>query len=94
MRVTEKGQVTIPKPIRDKLGIVPGSEVQFVDVGDVVRLVRTEGSDLDPPSDPGERQAWFDRHITRMRGTIDTKGMDGKEYVDWLRGPRDDLDPS
>jgi len=30
MRVTTKGQVTIPKPIRDHLGIGPGSEVEFV----------------------------------------------------------------
>ena len=29
MRVTEKGQVTIPKHIRDRLGIRPGSEVEF-----------------------------------------------------------------
>jgi antitoxin PrlF len=28
-RVTSKGQVTIPKPVRDHLGIVPGSEVEF-----------------------------------------------------------------
>ena len=27
--VTSKGQVTIPKPIRDHLGIVPGSQVAF-----------------------------------------------------------------
>ena len=27
--VTTKGQVTIPKPIRELLGIAPGSEVQF-----------------------------------------------------------------
>ena len=27
--VTIKGQVTIPKPIRDHLGIVPGSRVDF-----------------------------------------------------------------
>lgn len=27
--VTSKGQVTIPKPVRDRLGIVPGSAVDF-----------------------------------------------------------------
>ena len=29
MRVTRKGQVTIPKPIRDRLNIKPGSAVDF-----------------------------------------------------------------
>lgn len=29
MRVTEKGQVTIPKPLRDALGIGAGTEVEF-----------------------------------------------------------------
>jgi antitoxin PrlF len=27
--VTSKGQVTIPKPVRDRLGIKPGSAVEF-----------------------------------------------------------------
>jgi antitoxin PrlF len=27
--VTRKGQVTIPKPVREHLGIVPGSKVEF-----------------------------------------------------------------
>jgi antitoxin PrlF len=27
--VTSKGQVTIPKPVRDHLGIVPGNQVEF-----------------------------------------------------------------
>ena len=28
-KVTSKGQVTIPKPVRDRLGIKPGSAVAF-----------------------------------------------------------------
>jgi AbrB family looped-hinge helix DNA binding protein len=88
MRVTEKGQVTIPKPIRDKLGIGPGSEVAFVDRGDVVELVRES-----PAQDPQQQWDEFRRGVEAARGTLDTKGMDGKDFIDWLRGPRDDLDP-
>ncbi len=29
MRVTQKGQVTIPLPVRQALGIQPGSDVEF-----------------------------------------------------------------
>jgi len=28
--VTSKGQVTIPKPIRDRLGLEPGTQAEFV----------------------------------------------------------------
>ncbi len=31
MRVTTKGQVTIPKYVRDKMGITPNSEIDFVE---------------------------------------------------------------
>ena len=31
MRVTSKGQVTIPQAIREKLGINPNSDVEFVE---------------------------------------------------------------
>jgi AbrB family looped-hinge helix DNA binding protein len=31
MRVTTKGQVTIPQPIREKLGITPSTEIDFVE---------------------------------------------------------------
>ena len=38
MRITSKGQVTIPRDIRDALGIVPSSEVEFVREGNRVWL--------------------------------------------------------
>ena len=31
MRVSTKGQVTIPLPLREKTGIVPGSEVELLE---------------------------------------------------------------
>lgn len=41
--VTAKGQVTIPKPVRDLLGIVPGSKVDFRRAADgSVVLARTD----------------------------------------------------
>lgn len=40
MRVTSKGQVTIPREVRRRLGIEPGSEVDFQVVDEEVRLVR------------------------------------------------------
>ncbi len=45
MRVTTEGQVTIPQHIRDKLGIAPHSEVEFVLEGDKVILVKKEADD-------------------------------------------------
>lgn len=38
MRITSKGQVTIPQAIRERLGLMPHSEVEFDVVGDSVRL--------------------------------------------------------
>lgn len=44
MRVTEKGQVTIPKELRDEYGIGAGTEVRFEPGDDmiVVRKVEAE----------------------------------------------------
>ncbi|MBW2544400.1 MAG: AbrB/MazE/SpoVT family DNA-binding domain-containing protein [Deltaproteobacteria bacterium] len=40
MRVTTKGQVTIPQHIREKLGITPAAEVEFVEEKDRIYLVK------------------------------------------------------
>jgi AbrB family looped-hinge helix DNA binding protein len=38
MRITSKGQVTIPQDIRERLGLLPYSEVEFELDGDSVRV--------------------------------------------------------
>jgi AbrB family looped-hinge helix DNA binding protein len=38
MRVTAKGQVTIPQPIRRRLGLLADTEVQFKIVGNAVEI--------------------------------------------------------
>ncbi len=44
--VSEKGQVTIPKRLRERLGIRPGETLEFED--DDGRLIATKASDRDP----------------------------------------------
>jgi antitoxin PrlF len=44
MKVTSKGQVTIPRHIRQKLGITPASDVEFVIEGNVVLLRAGDGT--------------------------------------------------
>jgi AbrB family looped-hinge helix DNA binding protein len=51
MKITSKGQVTIPKEIREEFGLLPGTEVEFVpDAGEVrVRKLpqgRTRGDEI------------------------------------------------
>jgi AbrB family looped-hinge helix DNA binding protein len=51
MKITSKGQVTIPKQLREELGLLPGTEIEFVrDAGEIrVRKLpqgRTRGDDI------------------------------------------------
>lgn len=62
MRVTSKGQVTIPIEIREKVGIEPESEVEFEVVGNVVQIRKAS-------STPTRGQ----RIVERLRGTASTK---------------------
>lgn len=59
MRVTRKGQVTIPLEVRRELGIRPGSEVRFQLDGGGARLI------LDAEQTAGE--------IRRIRGAGDVE---------------------
>lgn len=44
MRITTKGQVTIPVEIRERLGLLPNSEVEFEIEGNAVRLRKARGA--------------------------------------------------
>jgi AbrB family looped-hinge helix DNA binding protein len=78
VRITSKGQVTIPKRIRNALGLQPGDEVDFVvdDLGQVV--VRRGGAEPDParPLDG----------IDRARGSAKHKWGSTEAYMKFIRG--------
>jgi AbrB family looped-hinge helix DNA binding protein len=63
MRITSKGQVTIPIEIREKAGLLPETEVDFEFDGKVVRIVRANA-----PKKPG-RGAQLVAHL-RGRGDV------------------------
>jgi AbrB family looped-hinge helix DNA binding protein len=72
VRVTSKGQVTIPQKVRQRLGIAPGSEVEFELDDGGARLVRVDDGD-------GEAIA------RRMRGRA-TVAMSTEEIMALTRG--------
>lgn len=64
MRVTSKGQVTIPIEVREKLGILPNTEVEFEVQGNTARLVKV----------PAKRARGRGADVVaRLRGTATVK---------------------
>lgn len=74
MRITSKGQVTIPRDIRDALGIAPSSEVEFVRENGRVWLRKRK---------PGAAHARS--LVARMRGRA-TARMSTEEIMRLTRG--------
>ncbi|MGA3084382.1 MAG: AbrB/MazE/SpoVT family DNA-binding domain-containing protein [Thermodesulfobacteriota bacterium] len=75
MRVTTKGQVTIPQPIREKLGISPSAEVDFIEEKGRVYLVK------------GKRENIKTGKFRRLRG-IATVKMSTNEIMALTRGKK------
>ncbi|MDD5028126.1 MAG: AbrB/MazE/SpoVT family DNA-binding domain-containing protein [Rhodoferax sp.] len=79
MKITSKGQVTIPQAVREQAGMHPNSEVDFEvrDSGEVlIRLVT--------PAVASVRSAF-----ERVRGSANAsqfKGMGTDEFMAFLRG--------
>ncbi|NOY46490.1 MAG: AbrB/MazE/SpoVT family DNA-binding domain-containing protein [Deltaproteobacteria bacterium] len=74
MRITSKGQVTIPQRIREQLGFLPGTEVEFVVEGSSLRVVKS-------PRSPGRGK----RIVDNMRGRA-TKALTTDEILALTRG--------
>ena len=64
MRITSKGQVTIPLAIREKAGLLPNTEVEFNYDGKTVAIRRARRR-----TRPGRG----DNLVSRMRGRGDVK---------------------
>ncbi len=79
-KVTSKGQVTIPKRMRDYLGVKPGSEVEFAFGANREVVLKTK---REPPKEPIESR------FAAIRGTLDL-GMTTDEFMRFLRGDPDD----
>jgi AbrB family looped-hinge helix DNA binding protein len=62
MRITSKGQVTIPVGIREKAGLLPHTDVDFEFDGNAVRIV---------PADTPKREGRGARVIAHLRGRGD-----------------------
>jgi AbrB family looped-hinge helix DNA binding protein len=83
MRITAKGQVTIPQEIREQAGLMPGTDVAFEIEAGTVRLVKSKRS--------GARKTRGERLVDRLRGAGDFK-MTTDQVLALMRGPPPDED--
>lgn len=80
--LTEKGQVVIPAEIRARYELTPGTQLEFVDDGDTIRLlVRRRVA----PSDPGKGYGLI-KIKSKKRGRA--RRLSQFDAADMLRRPR------
>jgi AbrB family looped-hinge helix DNA binding protein len=79
MRLTSKGQVTIPQAVRDKAGLQPHSEVEFEVCANGDVLIRRAAPSASP----------LRRAFEQVRGSANAaqfKGMGTDEFMTFIRG--------
>lgn len=77
MRITSKGQVTIPQAIRESTGLMPGTDLDFIVEGTVVRLVKAT---------PGRRPSRGARAVRLLRGRAGQGPLTTDEIMELTRG--------
>jgi AbrB family looped-hinge helix DNA binding protein len=78
--VTQRGQVTIPKRIRDKHGLSQGTEVEILDLDGSIMLV---------PRDVTESVNRMHANFDRMRERLVAANITLEDMMDSLRKVRD-----
>jgi antitoxin PrlF len=81
MRITAKGQVTIPQSVRERSGLMPGTDVEFEVDANGVRLVKARPT--------GRRQTRGQKLVEGLRGQGEF-AMTTDEIVALMRGPTAD----
>jgi antitoxin PrlF len=71
MRVTEKGQVTIPIALRKRYGLEHNTEIEFVGDNDGIRITKRGGAAANP--------------FRALRG-VSRKRLDVDKYIESIRG--------
>ncbi|MBK6319124.1 MAG: AbrB/MazE/SpoVT family DNA-binding domain-containing protein [Dehalococcoidia bacterium] len=75
-QVTEKGQVTIPIEIRRKFGLRPQTEVEFVEEGGRIVLVRAKEGGV-------SRGRWI---AEQLRGSATNRALTTEQLMAMTRG--------
>ncbi|MBI5120562.1 MAG: AbrB/MazE/SpoVT family DNA-binding domain-containing protein [Rhodospirillales bacterium] len=73
--ITQKGQVTLPKTVRDYLGVTPGALVEFV--------LGKDGQVMVVPASPARRKP--NSRFAKLRGQAG-EGMSTKDIMKLTRG--------
>lgn len=72
--ITERGQITLPKDLRDRLGLRPGMEIRFLLSKDGILIQKAINPDKDPFREvfgvikDGQRT---DGYLAKIRGKVE-----------------------
>ncbi|PMR61824.1 AbrB family transcriptional regulator [Verrucosispora sp. ts21] len=78
MKLNSKGQVTIPAELRVRYNLHEGDEVDVIEEGGALRIVRVEDAET-----RGRRLV---RHMRGRGGAREMEGMSTDDLMDLLRG--------